>query len=108
MRRQLRNLKITVSQKYSANVNTQKFETFYDLATKNATDWEAEVDTRYNEDVMLAYLTNRERGFGRFNDEALFQSERLADASGMLYEEALKGFWLSEECVQLMKRYGQW
>ena len=79
----------------------------HDVAMKNASDWEDEVDKQYDEEDaltimgMVSYLENIESGFGHLNDEKLFKSERQSDVHGILYEEAMKGFEFGKKCIHL-------
>jgi hypothetical protein len=85
--------------KLSSEVNQQKKKSIeYD----NAADWEIGLDSRYNEDDVisilniLSYWDNKRRGFGKGNDEELYEEEREADRSNILYEEAMYGLDLLE------------
>jgi hypothetical protein len=85
------------------------FQKQYIDAMNVSAEWELGLETRYCEDDiltimgMLGYLENIERGFGHLNDEALFKSERRADSTGELYDEAVRGFALSKKYINIRR-----
>jgi len=76
--------------------------------------WEYDLNKKYNEDQqmdimsMIAYWENQLRGFGKQNDERLYESIRKEDSSGQLLEEAKKGFDYATVCLELGSPVIKW
>ena len=81
---------------------------------KMSSEWEYSLEKKYNEDQeldiisLVSYFDNKLRGFGRYNDEQLYNSICDADVDGQLSEEAKIGFEFSKICFQLRKVIKKW
>lgn len=73
----------------------------YNREFKKIVDYEKELNKRYNENEqislynMMAYFRNKQNGFGRRNDEKLFENEKK---NTKLFEEILKWIEISKDC----------
>ena len=83
-------------------------------AIQKSCQWEKDLEKFWNEDQqmdimsMIAYWENQLRGFGKQNDERLYESIRREDSSGQLVEEAKKGFEYATVCLQLGSPVRKW
>ena len=72
------------------------------MTNNAAADWEISLERRYTEDEvvsimnMLSYWDNKHRGYGKLNDEQLYQEERKEDVNNRLFDEAMRGLFLLE------------
>jgi exoribonuclease R len=86
----------------------------YEEAIQKSCQWEYDLEKKYNEDQqidimgMIAYWENQLRGFGKQNDERLYESIRKEDSSGHLLEEAKKGFEYAKVCLELGSPVIKW
>ena len=86
----------------------------YEEAIQKSSQWEYDLEKKYNEDQqidimgMIAYWENQLRGFGKQNDERLYESIRKEDSSGQLLEEAKKGFEYAKVCLELWSPVIKW
>jgi hypothetical protein len=96
--------------KRSLEVKTINYETLiaeYEAARSKAREWENFVYQTFSKSDqlsimgLLAYLENKERGFGRHNDEKVFASIRKGDVCGQLFAEATRGFDFSKKYIVL-------
>jgi hypothetical protein len=77
------------------------------FARSEAREWENFVYQTFSKSdhffimSLLAYLENKERGFGRYNNEKVFASLRVGDVSGQLFAEATRGFDFSKKYTVL-------
>ena len=73
-------------------------------AIKLSSEWEYSLETKYTEDQqldimsMVSYFDNKQRGFGKKNDERHYNNIRNED---VLYKESLLGFEFCTRCLQL-------
>ena len=83
-------------------------------AIQKSCQWEEDLEKKYNEDQqmdimgMIAYWENQLRGFGKQNDERLYESIRKEDSSRQLLEEAKKGFDYARVCLELGSPVRKW
>ena len=76
--------------------------------------WEEDLEKKYNEDQqmnimgIIAYWENQLRGFGKQNDERLYESIRKEDSSRQLLKEAKKGFEYAKLCAELGPPVRKW
>jgi len=75
------------------------------VAIAAAREWEISLEEKYNNEDealsilgMMSYHMNKERGFGKRNDEIEYRSLREQDIGGRWYEEALRGCEFMREC----------
>jgi hypothetical protein len=86
----------------------------YEEAIQKSCQWEYDLEKKYNEDQqidimgMIAYWENQLRGFGKRNDERLYESIRKEDSSGQLLEEAKKGFEYAKVYLELGSPVIKW
>ena len=86
----------------------------YNEAKQKSCQWEEDLEKKYNEDQqmdimsMIAYWENQLRGFGKQNDERLYESIRKEDSSGQLLEEAKNGFDYTRVCLELGSPVRKW
>jgi len=86
----------------------------YNEAIQTSCQWEDDLENKYNEDQqmdimsMIAYWENQLRGFGKQNDERLYESIRKEDSSGKLLEEAKKGFEYAKLCLEFGPPVRKW
>lgn len=70
-------------------------------------EWELKLEKKYNDEQiisimnMLSFLENEHNGFNHFNDKSLYEEERKADVTGLLYEEASRGFKISKKNIDM-------
>lgn len=73
----------------------------YNREFKKVVDYENELNNRYREEEqisiynMMAYFGNKQNGFGRRNDEKLFEKEKK---NTKLFEEILRWIEISKDC----------
>ena len=83
-------------------------------ATQKSCQWEDDLEKQFNEDEqmdimgMVAYWENQLRGFGKRNDEQLYESIRKEDITGRLFEEAKIGFEYAKLCLELGPPIRKW
>jgi hypothetical protein len=76
-------------------------------AIQKSGQWEDDLEKQFNEDQqmdimsIISYWENQLRGFGKHNDERLYESIRKDDISGRLFEEAKTGFEFAKICIEL-------
>ena len=86
----------------------------YEEAIQKSCQWEDDLEKKYNEDQqmdimsIISYWENQLRGFGKQNDERLYESIRKEDSSGQLFEEAKKGFEYAKLCLELGPPVRKW
>ena len=89
-------------------------KSIFEEAINESGKWENDLEKKYNEDQqmdimsMIAYWENQLRGFGKHNDERLYESIREKDNSGQLLEEAKKGFDYATVCLELGSPIIKW
>lgn len=83
-------------------------------ATQKSCQWENDLEKSYNEDQqmdimsIIAYWANQLRGFGRQNDEQLYEGICKEDTTGRLFEEAKIGFEFEKLCLELRPSVIKW
>lgn len=93
------------------SISTQEeyklFKKEYLQTIKKSGEWERSLKRKYTEDQELdiidvvSYLDNKNRGFGRLNDEQHYNSICSADVDNRLRKEAEIGFEFAKTCFRL-------
>lgn len=81
---------------------------------KMSGEWECSLETKYEEDQqldiisMVSYLDNKQRGFGKMNDEQHYKNICDTDFDGKLRKEAKIGFEFAKKCFQMRTTLKNW
>ena len=76
--------------------------------------WEDDLEKKFNEDEqmdimsIIAYWENQLRGYGKRNDERMYESICKEDSTGRLLEEAKIGFEFAKLCLELGPSVRKW
>lgn len=100
------------------SISTQEeyklFKREYLQTIKKSGEWERSLERKYTEEQELdiidvvSYLDNRQRGFGRLNDEQHYNSICSADVDKRLRKEAKIGFEFAKKCFLLRTAIKRW
>lgn len=94
-----RSEEMTVSQQ-----NKGKLSPSNNTHRSDFSDWESRTEISYSEEEvlsihgMISYFQNRYNGYGKYNDEELFQDEISSVRGKELLKEALQGWKLLKAC----------